>query len=105
MDVGLLNNMLGISFKRDARAEIEFIVTNQQGRIVPIEVKSGKHTQAKSLQTYLQGQCQPHKTIKLISMQGLPTLKKNISFYCFITAVCCYSAFKITPISETNILT
>ena len=53
----------------DARAEIEFIVTNDQGQIIPIEVKSGKRTRAKSLQSYIQ-KCKPHKTIKLTGTQG-----------------------------------
>ncbi len=53
----------------DARAEIEFIVTNDQGQIIPIEVKSGKRTRAKSLQSYMQ-KCAPHKTIKLTGTQG-----------------------------------
>lgn len=108
-DVGLLNNMLGISYKEvkqqgfeykgyiaenfvqqefaaqeldptfswgDARAEIEFIATDQQGRIIPIEVKSGKRTRAKSLQSYI-NKCQPHKTIKLTATQGSSALEKE----------------------------
>ncbi len=31
----------------DSRAEIEFIVTNKEGLVVPVEVKSGKRTRAK----------------------------------------------------------
>ena len=108
-DVGLLNNMLGISYKEvkqqgfeykgyiaenfvqqefaaqeldptfswgDARAEIEFIATDQQGRIIPIEVKSGKRTRAKSLQSYI-NKCQLHKTIKLTGTQGSSALEKE----------------------------
>lgn len=48
----------------DARAEIEFLLTNDLGQVVPVEVKSGKRTQARSLQSYIK-KCQPHKTIKL----------------------------------------
>lgn len=110
-DVGLLNHMLGISYKEikqqnfeykgyiaenfvqqefaaqgldptfswgDARAEIEFIATNDEGKIIPIEVKSGKRTRAKSLQSYIT-KYQPHKTIKLTGTQGSSALeKKNI---------------------------
>ena len=108
-DVGLLNNMLGISYKEvkqqgfeykgyiaenfvqqefaaqeidptfswgDARAEIEFIATDQQGHIIPIEVKGGKRTRAKSLQSYI-NKCQPHKTIKLTGTQGSSALEKE----------------------------
>ncbi|MCC2524340.1 ATP-binding protein [Vibrio coralliilyticus] len=55
----------------DARAEIEFIVTDDLGRIIPVEVKSGKRTRAKSLQSYIE-KCRPHKTIKLTGTQGSP---------------------------------
>lgn len=53
----------------DARAEIEFIISDQQGRLIPLEVKSGKRTRARSLQSYID-KCQPHKTIKLTGTQG-----------------------------------
>lgn len=53
----------------DARAEIEFIISDQQGRLIPLEVKSGKRTRAKSLQSYVD-KCHPHKTIKLTGTQG-----------------------------------
>ena len=53
----------------DARAEIEFIVSNDEGKIIPIEVKSGKRTRAKSLQSYIE-KCSPEKTIKLTGTQG-----------------------------------
>lgn len=53
----------------DARAEIEFIISNQQGQLVPVEVKSGKRTRARSLQSYID-KCNPHKTIKLTGTQG-----------------------------------
>ncbi|NRF16437.1 ATP-binding protein [Vibrio coralliilyticus] len=55
----------------DARAEIEFIVTDDLGRVIPVEVKSGKRTRAKSLQSYIE-KCRPHKTIKLTGTQGSP---------------------------------
>lgn len=58
----------------DARAEIEFILANEEGQIVPIEVKSGSRTRAKSLQSYIQ-KCQPHKTIKLTGTQGSSPLE------------------------------
>ncbi|MCG6202632.1 ATP-binding protein [Psychromonas antarctica] len=60
----------------DARAEIEFIATDDQGQIIPIEVKSGKRTRAKSLQSYIT-KCQPNKTIKLTGTQGSTALEKE----------------------------
>ncbi len=109
-DVGLLNHMLGVSYKEvkqqgyeykgyvaesfvqqefaaegldptfswgDARAEIEFIARNDDGNIVPIEVKSGKRTKAKSLQSYI-SKCSPTKTIKLTGTRGSP-LNENVN--------------------------
>jgi uncharacterized protein len=53
----------------DARAEIEFILSDSEGNIIPVEVKSGKRTRAKSLQSYIT-KCQPLKTFKLTATQG-----------------------------------
>ena len=60
----------------DARAEIEFIISNESGQIVPIEVKSGNRTRAKSLHSYIT-KCKPHKTIKLTGTQGSSILETN----------------------------
>ncbi len=60
----------------DSRAEIEFIVTNKEGLVIPIEVKSGKRTRAKSLQSYIT-KCAPHKTIKLTGTQGSSPLEQT----------------------------
>ncbi|MCY4218419.1 MAG: ATP-binding protein [Gammaproteobacteria bacterium] len=53
----------------DARAEIEFIIANDKGEIVPVEVKSGKRTRAKSLHSYIE-KCAPNKTFKLTGTRG-----------------------------------
>lgn len=53
----------------DSRAEIEFIITNEEGLVVPVEVKSGNRTRAKSLQSYIT-KCAPRKTVKLTGTQG-----------------------------------
>lgn len=107
-DVGLLNHMLGVSYKEikqqgyeykgfvaenfvqqefaaqgldpsfswgDARAEIEFIITDDEGRVIPVEVKSGKRTRARSLESYIK-KCSPHKTIKLTSTQDSSALEQ-----------------------------
>lgn len=108
-DVGLLNHMLGSSYKEikqqsyeykgyvaenfvqqeltaigvdpnyswnDARAEIEFIISTGEGDIVPIEVKSGKRTRAKSLASYIE-KCAPSKTFKLTGTQGSSALEQT----------------------------
>lgn len=61
---------------QDARAEIEFIASDGKGNIIPIEVKSGRRTRAKSLQSYVQ-KCNPLKTIKLTGTQGSPALERQ----------------------------
>ena len=53
----------------DARAEIEFLVSDPIGNIIPIEVKSGRRIRAKSLQSYIE-KCHPTKIIKLTGTQG-----------------------------------
>lgn len=60
----------------DARAEIEFVIADEVGRIIPIEVKSGIKTRARSLQSYI-SKCKPHKTIKLTGTQGSNTLEQD----------------------------
>ena len=108
-DVGLLNHMLGSSYKEikqqsyeykgyvaenfvqqeltainidpsyswnDARAEIEFILATDEGDIIPIEVKSGKRTRAKSLASYIE-KCSPSKTFKLTGTQGSSMLEQT----------------------------
>ena len=108
-DTGLLNHMLGTSYKEikqqgyeykgyiaenflqqefasmgiepsfswgDARAEIEFIIANDSGQIIPVEVKSGSRTRAKSLQSYI-AKCSPEKTIKLTGTQGSSALEQE----------------------------
>lgn len=61
---------------QDARAEIEFILSDSHGNIIPIEVKSGKRTKAKSLQSYIQ-KCSPTKTVKLTGTQGSSALEQQ----------------------------
>ncbi|MFH7585766.1 AAA family ATPase [Oceanimonas sp. AH20CE76] len=108
-DVGLLNHILGSSYKEikqqnyeykgyvaenfvqqeltaigidpnyswnDARAEIEFILATDKGDIIPVEVKSGKRTKAKSLASYVE-KCAPSKTFKLTGTQGSSALEKT----------------------------
>ena len=52
-----------------ARSEIEFLYKTDTGDIIPVEVKSGKRTRAKSLQTYVQ-RYNPTATLKLIGSTG-----------------------------------
>jgi hypothetical protein len=64
----------------DARAEIEFIATDPEGRVIPLEVKSGRRTRARSLQSFIT-KCQPDKTIKLTGTQGSPVTEQHHLVY------------------------
>ncbi|MCC5452383.1 AAA family ATPase [Rheinheimera sp. UJ51] len=64
----------------DARAEIEFILADNRGNVIPLEVKSGKRTKAKSLQSYIE-KCNPAKTIKLTGTQGSSPLEQQHLVY------------------------
>ena len=54
---------------KSARAEIEFLLCDTMGRVIPLEVKSGTRTRAKSLQAYIE-KSNPHRTIKLTGTRG-----------------------------------
>lgn len=54
---------------QQARSEIEFIVSDNYGDVIPIEVKSGIRTKAKSLASYI-AKNKPKFTIKLTATQG-----------------------------------
>lgn len=53
----------------EARGEIEFLHRCQDGEVIPVEVKSGSRTRAKSLRTYVERYA-PSKTVKLIGAAG-----------------------------------
>ncbi len=54
---------------QEKNAEIEFILKSASGDLIPIEVKSGTRTQAKSLQSY-QHRYHPQRTVKLVGKVG-----------------------------------
>jgi len=56
----------------DARAEIEFLLTTPLGEIVPVEVKSGVRTRARSLASYIQ-KYHPSQVVKLSASRGMTT--------------------------------
>lgn len=70
----------------DARAEIEFILADESGNVIPLEVKSGKRTKARSLQSYIE-KCNPIKTIKLTGTQGSsPQEQQHLVYPLYYTA-------------------
>ena len=59
-----------------SKSEIEFLYVSPESDIIPIEVKSGKRTKAKSLKSYIDRYA-PRKTIKFVGKVG-GTDPKNI---------------------------
>ncbi len=58
------------------QAEIEFLYKTPTGEIIPVEVKSGKRTQAKSLRSYKE-RYNPKRTMKLIGSVGSGTSERT----------------------------
>ena len=52
-----------------AQAEVEFLHRCRDGEIVPVEVKSGTRTRARSLRSYVE-RYEPRRTIKLVGDLG-----------------------------------
>ncbi len=50
---------------QQARSEIEFLMKSREGEVIPVEVKSGKRTRAKSLDAYV-ARYAPTSTLKLM---------------------------------------
>ena len=62
------------------QAEIEFLFKTNTGEIIPVEVKSGKRTRAKSLQSYIE-RYSPDRTVKLIgSVGGSDKEQQNVTW-------------------------
>lgn len=64
------------SWNHASKAAIEFIVTDSQGRVVPVEVKSGQRTKAQSLRSFVE-RYNPYRTIKLTGTQGSPATEQQ----------------------------
>lgn len=54
---------------KEANSEIEFLHKTLEGEIIPVEVKSGKRTQAKSLRAFVE-RYNPERTLKLTGAPG-----------------------------------
>ena len=52
-----------------ANAQVEFLHRDRDGEVIPIEVKSGSRTRARSLRSYVE-RYQPRRAIKLIGGPG-----------------------------------
>jgi len=60
----------------ESKSEIEFLYVGTESEIVPVEVKSGRRTKAKSLKNYIE-RYSPERTVKLVGKVG-GSDKKNL---------------------------
>lgn len=75
-ELAVMGNYPTFSWRGGRAAELEFIITDMDGCVIPVEVKSGKRTKAKSLQSYKK-QYNPVRTVKLIGGQGSSALEQK----------------------------
>lgn len=84
----LKNNNLNLNYwKSDFDSEVDFILQSEKGLIIPLEVKAGKHTKAKSLNVY-NNEYKPKYSIR-VSL-------KNFGYKNNIKSVPLYALFCIT---------
>lgn len=81
------NNINLNYWKSDYDSEVDFILQSEKGLVIPLEVKSGKHTKARSLNVYT-NEYKPKYSIK--------TSLKNFGFKNNIKSVPLYAMFCIT---------
>ena len=73
-------------WESEGKAELDFVIQNRNGQIIPIEVKSSEHNRAKSLQQFV-GKYKPDYSIRISA--------KNFGFENGIKSVPLYAAFCI----------
>ncbi|MDR1653597.1 MAG: ATP-binding protein [Prevotellaceae bacterium] len=73
-------------WESEGKAELDFVIQNREGKIIPIEVKSSEHNRAKSLMQFV-GKYKPDYSIKIQA--------KNFGFENGIKSVPLYAAFCI----------
>lgn len=73
-------------WESNGKAEVDFIIQMKNGDIIPIEVKSGEHTKAKSLNVYMSRYKPPY---------AIRISQKNFGFENSIKSVPLYAAFLV----------
>jgi uncharacterized protein len=74
-------------WESDGRAEVDFLIQNDEGDVIPIEVKSSEHVRSKSLQQYV-SRYNPKYSIRIST--------KNFGFENQIKSVPLYAAYCIS---------
>jgi predicted AAA+ superfamily ATPase len=80
------NDYAPFYWESEGKAELDFVIQNREGKIIPIEVKSAENTRSKSLQQFV-GKYKPDYSIRISA--------KNFGFENNIKAVPLYAAFCI----------
>ncbi|MDR1594783.1 MAG: DUF4143 domain-containing protein, partial [Prevotellaceae bacterium] len=73
-------------WESDGKAEVDFVVQNRDGKIIPIEVKSSEHNRSKSLQQFV-NKYKPDYSIRISA--------KNFGFENGIQSIPLYAVFCI----------
>lgn len=81
-----MNNYTPYYFEKNQTLEIDFIIQDKEGNIIPVEVKSGEHVRATSLNNYIK----KYSPLYSIRISG-----KNFGFENGIKSVPLYSVFCI----------
>lgn len=79
-----MNNYTSYYFEKNQTLEIDFIIQDKEGNIIPVEVKSGEHVRATSLNNYIK-RYSPKYSIKISG--------KNFGFENGIKSVPLYAVF------------
>jgi len=80
------NNYTLFYWESEGKAELDFVIQNRNGQIIPVEVKSSEHNRSRSLQQFV-GKYNPAYSIRISA--------KNFGFENGIKSVPLYAAFCI----------
>jgi predicted AAA+ superfamily ATPase len=82
----IANGYLPYYWESEGKAEVDFVIQNKNGKIIPVEVKSSAHNRSRSLQQYI-SKYKPEYSIRISA--------KNFGFENGIKSVPLYAAFCI----------
>jgi predicted AAA+ superfamily ATPase len=80
----ITNGYAPFYWESEGKAELDFVIQNREGQIIPIEVKSSEHNRSRSLQQFV-GKYKPDYSIRVSA--------KNFGFENGIKSVPLYAAF------------
>ncbi|MDR3245183.1 MAG: ATP-binding protein [Prevotellaceae bacterium] len=82
----ITNGCTPFYWESEGKAEVDFVIQNREGKIIPIEVKSTEHNRSRSLQQYV-GKYKPEYSIRISA--------KNFGFENRIKSTPLYAVFLV----------